>query len=427
MTTTDTKAVPEHSVAVVGAGIVGVCCALELQRRGAQVTLIDRREPGRETSYGNAGVIARSSLMPHNNPGLRAALPRLLLRGSAALSVNPGYALRQAPWIKAYLSHAHQAPCDDTAVALNDLIVLSQQEHGRLMQEAGAFHRWRDNGWLMLYRDDASFAATQFARDALKRFGVAHEVLNAQGLHDLEPQLAPIFNHALWVKDAASVDSPGAVVDAYAKLFVERGGLMLRAEIKTLRAHARTGAWGLLRADGITVKAKRVVIALGPWSKGFLQQLNIAVPMAFERGYHRHYAQAEGPLLARPVYDAAGGCVLSPMEQGLRMTTGVELDHLDAPKKLKQLASAERMARQALPGLGAALEVEPWLGRRPTLPDSRPMIGELPRLPGLWFAFGHQHIGFSTSAGTAAVLGALMDSQPTPINALPFRPQRFLI
>ena len=158
-----------------------------------------------------------------------------------------------------------------------------------------------------------------------------------------------------------------------------------------------------------------------------MDELGVDIPMGFERGYHMHYAAGSAAsALQRPIYDTAGGYVLSPMEQGLRLSTGVELNRCDAPMKPVQLDAAEAAARQALP-LGERLQHPLWMGRRPTLPDSRPIIDQMPGRPGLWLAFGHQHIGFSTGPGTAALLAAMMlgDAQ-TPLDPHPFRASRFL-
>ena len=153
--------------------------------------------------------------------------------------------------------------------------------------------------------------------------------------------------------------------------------------------------------------------------------MGVKVPMAYERGYHMHYAAPGTSQLARPIYDTAGAYVLSPMEQGLRLTSGVELTDLDAPANPLQLDLAEAAARQAV-DMGERLEPTPWLGRRPTLPDSRPIIGAMPGQRNLWLAFGHQHIGFSTGPGTGAMLAALMSGEASPIDATPFRAERFL-
>lgn len=411
-------------VAVLGAGMVGVATALELQRLGAQVTLIDRRDPGQETSYGNAGVIARSSLMPFNHPGLWKSLPTLLRNHTASLRYAPGFMLRNLPWALLYLRHARQSSFEATTTALDALIRLSTAEHLRLLSDVGERHRLRDNGWLFLYRSQAAFESGQLGRDTMAHFGIRTQVLDRHGLSDLEPVLQPVFEKALWIQDTCSVDSPGQVVQAYARAFAARGGIVSTRALRTVQRNGE--GWDVLDASGQASYFEQVVVALGPWSKDFMATLGVRVPMGFERGYHMHYAAGDTPArLQRPVYDTGGGYVLSPMEQGLRLSTGVELNHCDAAPNPVQLGLAEAAARQALP-LGERLEPAPWMGRRPTLPDCRPIIGPMPGRRGLWLAFGHQHIGFSTGTGTAKLLGAQMTGQSLPLDAHPFRAERFL-
>jgi D-amino-acid dehydrogenase len=437
-----------RSVAVLGAGMVGVSCALELQRRGHEVTLFDSAAPGSETSYGNAGVIARSSLIPFNNPELWRALPRLLRNDATSFRYDPSFLARNLRWALGFLSRARRSVFDETTAALDGLIRLSTKEHQRLMAEAGVAHRLRDNGWLFLYRSQAAFDAAQPGRDVYRAFGIDTAALDGRKLAEIEPHLAPIFPRALWVKDASSVDNPGEVVKSYARLFAARGGTVRQARVTGLsrgeaglRGDARVGrpsaaagsshqggrdGWTIATDAGPSHRADRVVLALGPWSREFMKRtLGVSVPMAFERGYHMHYGARPGALLNRPVYDTGGGYVLSPMEHGLRLSTGVQLTSRDAPKNLVQLDLAEGFARQAF-ALGDRREADAWLGSRPTLPDSRPVIGECPGHPGLWLAFGHQHIGFSTGPGTAAVLGALMDGDRPGIDPAPFRAGRFM-
>lgn len=415
-----------NTVAILGAGIVGVSCALELQRRGADVTIFDRVAPGRETSYGNAGVIARSSLVPFNNPGLWATLPKLLKNDSAGFRYDPFFLARNLPWTLGFLSRARASSFRETTAALDALIRLSTMEHQRLLVEAGVAHRLRANGWLFLYRSEQGFARSQLSRDTFEEFGISTQTLDAHELSELEPDLKPLFPRALWIKDTSSVDSPGRVVEAYAKLFVSRGGRFKQALIGGIGRAGANSAWQIADESGLVHEASRVVLALGPWTKEFAKKsLGLSVPMAFERGYHMHYRAVDGASLRRPIYDTGGGYVLSPMEQGLRLSTGVHLTARDAPKNLVQLELAERSAREAFP-LESRLDTEAWLGSRPTLPDSRPIIGECPQHPGLWLAFGHQHIGFSTGPGTASLLGSMMAGEACAFDPTPFRPSRFM-
>jgi D-amino-acid dehydrogenase len=361
--------------------------------------------------------------MPFNNPGLWRNLPRYVANRSAGLRYNPLFLARNIRWALGFLRHATRKDFEETTTALNGLIVSSMREHRDLMRQAGIEARLRETGWMFLYRSTQGFAGSALARETFARFGIATEVLDRAGLSDLEPHLSPIFEKAIWIKDAASVDNPGSVVEAYARLFSGRGGEVIRSEVESLTR--MDSGWQVRSTDGSVRTVEHVVVALGPWARAFLGKLGYRVPMVFERGYHMHYRARGNATLMRPVYDTAGAYVLSPMEQGLRLTTGVELTSRDTPRNLAQLRLAERAAREAFP-LDSPLDGEPWMGCRPTLPDSRPIIGVAPGQPGLWLAFGHQHIGFSTGPGTAKLLAALMSGeQPTP-DAAPFAPDRFL-
>ncbi|WP_258127654.1 NAD(P)/FAD-dependent oxidoreductase [Achromobacter anxifer] len=411
-------------VIVLGAGIVGVCCALELQRRGMSVTLVDRQEPGLETSLGNAGVIARSSLMPFNHPGLWAQLPRLLKNDTVQFRYSLNYLAQNLGWAARFLLNARPAVFKQTVAALDGLIRLSAPEHLRLLKESGAAHRLRDTGWVFLYRSEQGWNGGELSRRTYAEYQVPTQVLQPAELAEIEPALSPIFHRALWIQGSYSVDDPHEVVAAYAALFLRSGGAFKRLTASAIRRDGQ--GWTVQGSQGSeTVAADQLVVALGPWSQGLLKTAGINLPMAFERGYHMHYSGRDGASLTRPVYDTGGGYVLSPMARGLRLTTGVELNACDAAARPLQLDLAEARAREAFP-LDRRLDSEAWLGRRPTLPDSRPMIGQAPRHPGLWLALGHQHIGFSTAPGTAKILGELMCDGGGASRHEAFRPGRLI-
>lgn len=409
-------------IAVLGGGMVGVCCALELQARGHAVTLIERTGPAAETSHGNAGVVARSSLVPLNNPGLWKQLPTLLKNRSASLRYNPAFLMRHPMWGLGFLRSTRQAVFEQTVEALDGLIRFSTERHRFWTQRAGAGDLWRDNGWLYVYRETLACEQAAATRAVWARWGVDHEVLNADALRQLEPGLGNAFAAAVWVKDALSVNSPRQVVQAYADTFSQGGGAVQLDGFRSMAPTAE-GGWVVRCAHAGEQGFDQLVVALGPWSPDALAPLGLRVPMAFERGYHMHYGWTGEAALARPVYDTAAACVLSPMSEGVRLTTGVELTHRDAPDNHRQLKLAETAVRSVLP-LGERLQEAPWRGSRPTLPDSRPVIGQASKHRGLWLAFGHQHIGFSTGPGTAAMLGAMVDGQVSPIDASPFSPSR---
>lgn len=407
---------------VLGAGMVGVSCALALQKRGFTVTLIDRREPGRETSYGNAGVISRSSILPLNNPGLWKNLPKYLGNRHGAVRYRWGHLLRNPGWILGFLGEARASRLAQRVAALDSLAALALPLHKRLMAEAGIAWRLRDNGFLELWRSHAGEAAASARRLWLEDHGVRTEQLDRQGLSALEPGLNPIFAAALLHQDSASVDWPGAVVEAYAALFASRGGEIVRDEVTGLEKSAE--GW---RAQGKigSHQAGIAVVALGPWSADLLRPLGLKAPLNVERGYHRHYKPAQGRFLNRPIYDVEAAYMLAPMELGCRLTSGVELADRDAPDDHTQIDQLLPRAREAFP-LGEPAEAGTWRGSRPTLPDSLPMIGQAPRNPGLWLAFGNQHIGFSTGPVTGEILAALVCGETAPANPAPFAPSRYL-
>ncbi|WP_313066623.1 NAD(P)/FAD-dependent oxidoreductase, partial [Achromobacter animicus] len=330
-----------NHVIVLGAGIVGVCCALELQRRGMSVTLVDRQAPGMETSMGNAGVLARSSLMPFNHPGLWGQLPRLLKNDTVQFRYRWPYLTSNLGWAARFLMSARPSVFQETARALDGLIRLSAPEHLKLLDESGARHRLRDSGWIFLYRTAAAWNAGALARRTFAQYDVPTRELNPAELAEVEPALSPIFHRALWIQGSYSVDDPHEVVAAYARLFQREGGTFKRMEAAAIRRDAN--GWTVQGTSASeSVSADRLVVALGPWSKALLKTTGIDLPMAFERGYHMHYSGRDGARVTRPVYDTGGGYVLSPMARGLRLSTGVELNACEAPARPEQLDLAEQ-------------------------------------------------------------------------------------
>lgn len=403
---------------VWGGGMVGTCCALALQERGWQVTVVEASAHRVQTSGGNAGVCSRSSLIPINTPALRRQLPGLLAGtvrprragASSALRVHWPSVWQQPRWAWRFLWHTRERALQHTVRALDGLITASTAQHRQWLQQAGVAHRLRDDGWWFAYRSEQAMAASAWARDLYREFGIAHEVFDGSQWREHEPAAREVLTHAVWMRDAFSVDDPQAVLEAYRGLFRQRGGHWVDARIE--RVQRRDGHWVTRLGSGTQLVATQAVLALGPWSRDFLrEQLGVRVPMALERGHHRHFSGGAVPL-RRPVYDASAGYVLSTMGgsdagAGLRLTTGVHLADMDVPVQWDILDRAEALAREAF-DLGERVEGSDWWGSRPTLPDSRPAIGRCPGHDGLWLAFGHQHIGFSTSAGTGQMLAALM-------------------
>jgi D-amino-acid dehydrogenase len=410
----------QADVVVLGAGIVGVSAAYAARQRGLSVTLVDRREPGCETSYGNAGILSSGSILPLNKPSLWSALPAYITNRHAALRWDPAWTIRNIDWVVRFLANAAPSRTRPRATALHGLIGASLKLHREWIVNAGAAQRIRETGWLKAWRSDAVAAARE-EQAFLAEYGIESQLLDRQAISALEPNIMPVYKVGLLHTQTASVDSPGEVTKAYARMFAGSGGQIRQSDIKSIVPEA--DGWRVLLADG-EVTAQHVVVALGPWSADLLRPLGYRVPLAFERGYHREFEPNPARSLQRPIHDAEGSFLMTPMEQGIRVTSGVELTDRDAPSSFAQLDAVIPAARGVVE-FGAAVG-EPWRGARPTLPDSLPMIGPAPKHSGLWLAFGHQHIGFTTGPATGVAIAAMIDGTPPPFDAAPFAPSRYL-
>jgi D-amino-acid dehydrogenase len=407
-------------VVVLGAGIVGVSAAIAARQRRLSVILVDRREPGSETSYGNAGVLSSGSILPLNKPSLWRALPGYIANRNAALRWDPVWTIRNIGWVARFLANASPSRTKPRATALHGLIGESLKLHREWIVKAGASQRIRETGWLKVWRSDAREAAKQ-EQAFLASYGIESRLLDRQAISALEPDIVPVYKVGLLHTQTASVDSPGDVVKAYARMFASAGGEIRESEVKAI-APDKNG-WRVALANG-DIGARHVVVALGPWSAEVLRPLGYRVPLAFERGYHREFKPNPARTLQRPIHDAEGSFLITPMEKGIRLTTGVELTDRDAPSCFAQLDAVVPLAKGVVE-FGEAVG-EPWRGSRPTLPDSLPMIGPAPRHAGLWLAFGNQHIGFTTGPATGAAIAAMIGGATPPFDVGPFAPSRYL-
>ena len=416
----DDATTKQTDVIVLGAGMVGVSSALSARERGMSVTLVDRRQPGSETSYGNAGILSSGSIFPLNTPALFEVLPKYLSNSHPALRWNLSWSIRNPDWIVRFLAKALPAQTKPRAAALRGLSATSLKLHREWIVKAGAPQRIRETGWLKTWRGDV-MASVKAQQAALAEFGIKSEVLDRQAISAIEPNILPVYRTGILHTETASVDSPGNVVQAYAKMFAGVGGQIRQSEIKSVTPDGE--GWRIVLSDG-DIFGRNVVVALGPWSAQLLRTLGYRAPLAFERGYHQEFKPNPARQLLRPIHDADIGFLMSPMEQGIRVTSGVELTDRDAPSNFAQLEASVAAARGVVE-FGEAV-AQPWRGARPTLPDSLPMIGAAPRHRGLWLAFGHQHIGFTTGAGTGAAIAAMICGAPPPFDVTAFAPSRYL-
>lgn len=409
-------------IVIIGGGIVGICAAVVLARAGREVVVVERGDIGGATSFGNAGVMAHSYLAAANNPDLWRRLPSIILGRAPECRVSVLFALRNMPWLAAFLRRANYGDAVAAADALSQLLALSLPLHRRFIGDAGCGGLLNERGWLKVFRSAKGLALCRTEMRLMTRAGVRHQILDGGQILQLEPALKPVFAAGLYFPDDISVNDPAELAARYGGLLQDAGGIVVCAE--TLALSAKRNKWQVQLNNAPPITADNVVIAAGPWSASILKTAGIKIPMAWERGYHCHFAAPDDSPLSRPVLDRQRGYYLAPMHRGYRLTTGDEFAAMDAPPNFSQLRACEQSARQ-ITKMGDALDKTPWLGSRPTLPDSLPMIGEAAGHKGLWFNFGHQHIGLSSAPGSALLLSALMNDKPPPMNPAPFCPSRF--
>jgi D-amino-acid dehydrogenase len=406
---------------VLGAGIVGTSVALHLAKRGLAVALLDRRAPGEETSYGNAGIIEGNVVFPPAFPSDPLAVLRVALKRATEANYHLTFLPQVAPWLLAFRAHSSPQRLLETSRAMRPMYAAALAEHEALLAEAGATRHLRKNGWLKLFRGDQSFAKLERELALAKEYGIPYRALDTEGARELEPSLTPAFRHAVHWEGVASVSNPLAVTQAYAARFAALGGVLMRGDARSL--HRADGQWRIDTAEG-PVDAGQAVVTLGPFAPDLLAPLGIKLPLGIKRGYHRHYKGAGNAALARPVLDADVGYCLAPMEQGVRLTTGAEFAARDAPPTPVQFDRLLLKAKGLFP-LGEPVEATPWMGSRPCFPDSRPVIGRAPGQAGLWLAYGHAHWGLTLGPATGRLIAEMMTGATPFCDPAPYAAERF--
>ncbi|MEN8642582.1 FAD-binding oxidoreductase [Pseudomonas sichuanensis] len=407
---------------VLGAGIVGVSTALHLQARGRQVILIDRDEPGSGTSHGNAGLIERSSVIPYAFPRQFGALLRYGLNRQPDVRYSLLHLPKAAPWLLRYWQQSAPGRVAEAAADMLPLVQRCVEEHDALIEAAGLQGLVQAKGWIEVYRDSALFEQAKQDVLGLARYGLKYEFLDRGQLQAREQGLdGGVVGGIHWL-DPKTVSNPGGLTRGYAALFVQRGGQFLHGDARTLQRSE--GGWQVDTQRG-AVTADEVVACLGPQSAEFYERLGYHFPLGIKRGYHMHYGTRDGAELQHSVCDTQGGYVLAPMARGVRLTTGIEFAASDAPGNEIQLRRCEALARKLFPALGERLDDKPWLGRRPCLPDMRPVIGPAPRHQGLWFNFGHAHHGLTLGPVSGRLLAELMTGERPFTDPAPYSAARF--
>jgi glycine/D-amino acid oxidase-like deaminating enzyme len=409
------------AVVVIGAGIVGVCTAWHLMRRGANVLLIDRDEPGLGCSYGNAGAVSFGSVAPLAMPGVMRDALRMLLDQAAPLRIPLRYLPKAAPWLWRFVRAARPDEVQRIARTLSTLLANSMEKHGEMLREIGASEIIRRTGQLYLYPDEKWLRKDTLSWALRRDHGLRVERLGRGDILALEPEVGPDYTIGLFTPDQGMSINPYRQVTAIASDFARRGGRLVRDRVVAIEVEADRVQ--TVRGENASYPADHVVVCAGAWSTQLLAGLGYAIPLESQRGYHVTI-DSPGIAVTRTVVAADRKVFLTPMESGLRVAGTVEFGGLErAPNRKRAEFLVSDLAR-VFPRAKIPADWSFWMGHRPCLPDSLPVMGPS-RHRGLWLNFGHGHLGLTMSATSGDILARAICGEPSNIDLAPFSFGRF--
>jgi D-amino-acid dehydrogenase len=411
----------EPGVVVIGAGVVGLSAAIALEARGLAVTVLEREAPAAGASAGNAGAFAFTDILPLASPGILRKAPKWLLDPLGPLSIPPSYAMQIAPWMFRFWRACSASRVALSTAAQTALMDLSKAALEPFLTETGTASMLRKEGNLQVYESQAELDASLPGWKARAEHGIEFRHMDAAGMAEIQPGLAPRFTHGTFTPGWYSIADPKLYTLALADHFRARGGVIERAEVSGLKAI--DGGVEIATADGRVRRVERVVLAAGAFSHLLARGLGENIPLETERGYNTTLP-ADAFDLRTQVTFGGHGFVVTRLSTGIRVGGAVELGGLKLPPNFRRSEAMLEKARRFLPGLKPDGGVQ-WMGFRPSMPDSLPAIGRARATANVVYAFGHGHLGLTQSAGTARLVAELLTGQPTSIDIAPFSPQRF--
>ena len=409
----------KQSVIVIGSGITGVSCAEELRRSGAKVTLIDRVKAGdpTQTSFGNAGILAREGIMPIANPSMLKMIPQILLSPSSPVYLKWSYLAKFSPWALQFIMNGTRPKALPIILALNELIYDTVENHIQLSKNTGAARFIEKGDMTLLFRNRKQFSSDKFANQTRRNLGITWEELSRDKLLDRDPHISKLYQFGLAYKNHGWITNPAAYVSSLAKHFQENGGKILIGEVSKINGN------NVELKGGIILKAENIVLATGAWSKNLASQLGHNIPLQAERGYHLSLKNASHmPPNTYLITDKKFG--LTPMDGFLRCAGQSEFAPLEMPPNPKAIKNLRKFLFRLYPKLEYETETI-WQGTRPTLPDSLPVIGRSSKNTSVIFAFGGQHLGLTMGPKIGKMVRDIIFERQSNVNMTPYSSDRF--
>jgi D-amino-acid dehydrogenase len=408
-------------ITVIGAGIVGMATASYLRRDGHDVTVVTMHPPGEYCSSGNAGMLNDAGCVPQSMPGVLWKVPGYLMDPLGPLVVRWPYLVRSMPWMLRFLANANAGQAERASIALYSLIRDTVSTYEELVKWAGATDLVRRSGYLVAYDSEKSYRDDALAWRLRRDRGVRVEMLDGAGIRRLVPQLAPAYVRGVHVLDQGYVANPERLVKALAARFQKDGGVIL--ERKVLDIETGGGGVRALATDSGSIPVETLVICAGVHSGELTSMLGEPVPIEAERGYHVTYSDP-GLQIPLPVHVSDAKVFVTPMEMGVRVAGQAEFAGIYAEPNYQRAEVLETHMKRMFPQ-ARMTDATRWMGRRPAMPDSLPVIGASLKQRGVYYAFGHGHLGLCGGAPTGRIIADLVASRRPAIDLTPFRVNRF--
>ena len=416
----DEDAKIRSSVGVVGAGIQGICTSLFLVKKGFEVTLMDRDEPGKNSaSYGNAGHLSPYASVPMNRPDVLVDIPAMLLSTTGPLALKWNYVPKMIPWFLKFIKNCSKKSMMHTAKYMHQILDLALPAYDELFQDIDISGLVESRG-IIYFWTDKDLKSRELEINIRKELGVEQQLLTPDEIHDLEPNMRKVYHGGIYYPSARHAKNPRKILLKLFDLFLKRGGKFKKQNVEVINFSFENKP--IIKTNLNSYSFDKAVIACGAFSKKLTDQVDEKIPLDTERGYHVHF-KGHDHLLSRPVIFLNRGFGITPMEQGLRVVGTVEFGGLDNPLSKKRVLNLVNNAKYLFPELSE--HCDEWLGFRPSLPDFLPVIGPSKNYKNLFYAFGHHHLGWTLGAITGKIITGMLAEENTNLNLTPYSSLRF--
>ena len=408
------------SVAIIGAGIQGICAAHFLLKKGYEVTLFDREDPGKiSASYGNAGHFSPYASVPINRPDILIDVPAMLFSSIGPLALKWNYIPKMIPWFLKFIKNCSKKKMLHTTKYMHQILNLALPAYDEIFEEIDISHLIENRG-IIYFWTDKDLKSREMEINIRKELGVTQTLLNPKEIHDLEPNIRKIYHAGVFYPNARHARNPKKILLKIFDLFLKKGGLFKKENIDKIAFSSEEKP--LIKTNKSIHKFDKALITCGAFSKKLTDQMSEKIPLDTERGYHVHF-KGHDKLLSRPVIFLNRGFGITPMEQGLRVVGTVEFGGLDNPLSKSRITNLVNNAKYLFPQLSN--HQDEWLGFRPTLPDFLPVIGSSKNYKNVFYAFGHHHLGWTLGAITGKIISGVIAKENTNLDLSPYSSSRF--